>query len=135
MLIEIWFIIEYGNKHTENFCWLCKRNFILMFDVYYHKVNNEYFYCLNWKQLGQYWQCLIKDRDTFCPERCEKCTICKEMTNVFTELQDSFFFYPKQSLANKVDLVPYQPVLCVFNSVIDKKKKKISHWNWQINST
>ena len=49
------------------------------------------------------------------------------MTNVFTELQDSFFFYPKQSLANNVDLVPYQPVLCVFNSVIDKKKKKISH--------
>ena len=46
------------------------------------------------------------------------------MTNVFTELQDSFFFYPKQSLANNVDLVPYQPVLCVFNSVIDKKKKK-----------
>ena len=67
------------------------------FDVYYHKVNNEYFYCLNRKQLGQYWQCVIKDRDTFCPERCEKFTICKEMTDVFTELQDSFFFYSKQS--------------------------------------
>ena len=95
------------------------------FDVYYHKVNNEHFYCLNQKQLGQYWQCVVKGRDTFCHERCEKCTICKEMTDVFTELQDSFFFYPKQSLANNVDLVPYQPVLWrVFNSVIDKKNKK-----------
>ena len=46
------------------------------------------------------------------------------MTDVFTELQDSFFFYPKQSLANNDDLIPYQPVLwCVFNSVIDKKNK------------
>ena len=95
------------------------------FDVYYHKVNNEYFYCLNQKQLGQYWQCVIKDRDTFCLERCGKSTIGKEMTNVFNELQDSSSFYPKQSLANNVDLVPYQPVLWrVFNSVIDKKNKK-----------
>ena len=68
------------------------------FDVYYHKVNNEYFYCLNRKQLGQYWQCVIKDRDTFCPERCEKCSICKEMTDVFTELQDIYFFIQKQVL-------------------------------------
>ena len=95
------------------------------FEVYYHKVNNRYFYCLNQKQLGQYWQCVIKDRDTLCPDRCEKCSICKEMTDVFTELQDSFFFYPKQSLANNDDPIPYQPVLWrVFNSVFDKKKKK-----------
>ena len=95
------------------------------FDVYYHKVNNEYFYCLNRKQLGQYWQCVIKDRDTFCPDRCEKFTICKEMTDVFTELQDSFFFCPKQSLANNDDPIPYQPVLWrAFHRVIDKKKKK-----------
>ena len=34
------------------------------------------------------------------------------------------FFYPKQSLANNFNQVPYQPVLwCVFDSVIDKKKK------------
>ena len=32
----------------------------LEFDVYYHKVNNEYFYCLNRKQLGQYCQCVTK---------------------------------------------------------------------------
>ena len=35
------------------------------------------------------------------------------------------FFYPKQSLANNDDPIPYQPVLWrVFNSVIDKKNKK-----------
>ena len=25
-----------------------------LFNLYYHKVNNEYFYCVNRKQLGQY---------------------------------------------------------------------------------
>ena len=51
------------------------------------------------------------------------------MTDVFTELQDSFFFCPKQSLANNDDPIPYQPVLWrAFHRVIDKKKKKkISH--------
>ena len=89
-------------------------------DVYYHKVNNEYFYCLNRKQLGQYWQCVTKDRNTFCPERCEKCSICKEMTDIFSRLQDSFLFYPKQSVAKSFDQVSYQPVLwSIFNSVID----------------
>ena len=45
------------------------------------------------------------------------------MTDVFTELQDSFYFYPKQSFAKNDDPMPYQPVLWrVFNSVIDKKK-------------
>ena len=92
----------------------------LEFDVYYHKVNNEYFYRLNRKQLGQYWQCVTKDRDTFCPERCEKCSICKEMTDIFSGLQDSFLFYPKQSVAKNFDQVSYQPVLWrIFNSVTD----------------
>ena len=46
------------------------------------------------------------------------------MTDNFTELQNSFFFNPKQSLANNDDPILYQPVLGrVFNSVIDKKKK------------
>ena len=50
------------------------------------------------------------------------------MTDNFTELQNSFFFNPKQSLANNDDPILYQPVLGrVFNSVIDKKKKKNSH--------
>ena len=92
------------------------------FDVYYQKANNEYFYCLNRRQLGLYWQCVIADRDAFCPE---KCSICKEIADAFAELQDSFYFYPKKSVANNFGQVPYQPILRrVFHSVIDKKNKK-----------
>ena len=47
----------------------------------------------------------------FCAERCDKCNICKEMTDVFTELQDSYFFYAKTVVANNQDNIPYQPVL------------------------
>ena len=65
-----------------------------------NKGNNEYFYCLNREQLGQYWKCVVEDRDSFCPSRCNQCNICKEMWDVFTELQDSYFFYPKSSVAN-----------------------------------
>ena len=36
-----------------------------VFSLYYHKVNNEYFYSVNREQLGQYWCCVIEDRDTF----------------------------------------------------------------------
>ena len=43
---------------------------------------------------------------------------------VFTELQDSYFFYPKTSVANNHENRPYQPVLWrVFNSVINKNNK------------
>ena len=96
-----------------------------VFNLYYHKNNNEYFYCLNRDQLGQYWQCVVEDRDSFCPSRCNQCNICKEMSDVFTELQDSYFFYPKTSVANNHEEIPYQPVLWrVFTSVIDKNNKK-----------
>ena len=56
------------------------------FNVYYHKASNEYFYCFNHKKLGQYWQCVVADRDAFCSKKCEKCIICKEMADVFVEL-------------------------------------------------
>ena len=64
------------------------------FNVYYHKANNEYFYCLNHKRVRPILAIVIADRDAFCLEKCEKCSICKEMANVFVKLQDSFFFYP-----------------------------------------
>ena len=38
-----------------------------VFNVYYHQGNNKCFYCLNRKQLGQYWQCLVEDRELFLP--------------------------------------------------------------------
>ena len=91
----------------------CEGKHTPVFNFYYHKGNNEYFYCLNRDQLGQYWQCVIEHilLMCFCPERCDKCNICKEMTDVFTELQDSYFFYPKTVVANNHDNIPYQPVL------------------------
>ena len=68
------------------------------FDVCYYKANNEYFYCLNRKQLGQYWQCMIADRNAFCPEKCENVVFVKKWQMFSVELQDSLFFYPKKVL-------------------------------------
>ena len=100
----------------------CQGNHNPVFNVFHHKVNNQYFYCLNRKQLGQYWRCVVEDRDYFCSNRCDRCSICKEMTDVFSELQDSWFFYPKTTVANNFDQIPYQSVLwCIFTSILDKK--------------
>ena len=103
----------------------CQGNHNPVFNVFHHKVNNQYFYCLNRKQLGQYWRCVVEDRDYFCSNRCDRCSICKEMTDVFSELQDSWFFYPKTTVANNFDQIPYQSVLWrVFTSILDKKKNR-----------
>ena len=100
----------------------CQGNQLHVFNLYYHKNNNEFFYCLNRDQLGQYWQCVVEDRDLFCPNRSDQCNICKEISDVFTELQDSYFFYPKTSVANNHEEILYQHVLWLtFASVIDKK--------------
>ena len=61
--------------------------------LFYHKVNSEYFYCVNRQQLGEYWRCVIEDRDSFCPDRCDKCNICKAMSDVFAQLHNSYFFF------------------------------------------
>ena len=68
---------------------------------------------------------MVEDRDSFCPSRCDQCNIFKEMSDIFTELQDSYFFYLKTSVANNQEKIPYQPVLWrVFNSVINKNNNK-----------
>ena len=96
-----------------------------MFNAFYHKVNNQFFYRLNRNQLGQYWTCVVEDRDSLCSSRCDRCSICKEMSDVFSELQDSCFFYPKTTLANNHDEIPYQPVLwCIFTSTRNKRNEK-----------
>ena len=47
------------------------------------------------------------------------------MADIFTELQDSSFFYPNTSVANNQEVIPYQLVLWrVFTSIIDKNNKK-----------
>ena len=38
------------------------------FTLFFHKINNASFYCLNRKQLGEYWKCIMKDQEVFCPE-------------------------------------------------------------------
>ena len=78
-----------------------------VFNLYFHKGNNEYFYCINREQLGQYWKCVVEDRDSFCPSRCDQSNICKEMSDVFTEMQDTYFFHPKTSVANNQEKLPY----------------------------
>ena len=80
-----------------------------VFNLYYHKANSEYFYCVNREQLGQYWRCVVEDRDAFCPGKCDKCNMCKEMSDVFAELQDY--------AANSQEEIPYQPILWRFSLV------------------
>ena len=92
---------------------LVKENLLVIY-LFYHKVNNEYFYCVNREQLGQYWRCVVEDRDVFCRDRCDKCNICKEMS-VFSELQDSYFFYPRTDYANNQEDIPYQPIYLMEN--------------------
>lgn len=77
----------------------------LNFACFVHKENNTSCYCLNRKQLGQYWQCIIKDR--LYPRSCGHCQICRQVSHVFSELQDSFFFSPRVSV---FDEIPLQPV-------------------------
>ena len=78
-------------KHTE-------------FTLSFHKVNNTSFYCLNRKQLEEYWKCIVKDQDVFCPEKCNKCDVCEFLSKAYEELKDSWFFTPNKSLS-------YQPIL------------------------
>ena len=86
-----------------------------------HYKKKEVFYHVNRKQLGEYWRCVINDRDTFCPEKCYKYSVCNYMSIVYNELQDSYFLYPKNDQTNS----PYQPILWrVFTEGIDKNIKR-----------
>ena len=66
-----------------------------IFNLYYHKINKETCYCLNRHHLGHIRQCVVNDRNTFCPGRYEKYHVCKLMHEVFVELQGAYFFSPK----------------------------------------
>ena len=74
------------------------------FTLFFHEVNNTSFYYLNRKQLEEYWKCIVKDREDFCPEKCNKCDVCELFSKAYEELKDSWFFTPNKSL-------PYQPFL------------------------
>lgn len=64
------------------------------FGKYYHKANNETYYGLNRKQLGEYWHGVIEDQKMFCSEKCNECEVCKVLNEVFENLQDAYFFAP-----------------------------------------
>ena len=87
----------------------CQGNHNPEFTVYFHKVNNNSCYCLNRKQLRQYWFCIVQDREKLCPMSCSRCKICKEFTHFFSELTDAYFFTLKKANDNTVILS--QPVL------------------------
>ena len=47
------------------------------------------------------------------------------MSDIFYELQDSYFFYPKTTVANNYDEAPYQPVLWrIFTSTLNKRNER-----------
>lgn len=46
----------------------------------YHRNNDESFYCLNGKDLGEYWHCVQNDQQTLCPNKCKKYAVCKEFS-------------------------------------------------------
>ena len=76
----------------------------------FHKNNSQSCFCLNRRQLGQYWHCIINNRDYFCPLSCEQCKICKEVFHIFSELQDAYFFNLNTRVRCSSENIPYQPV-------------------------
>ena len=85
----------------------CSGNHNPQFSVYFYKINNRFCYCLNREQLGQYWRCVAKDREWFCPRSCGHCEICKEVTHMFSGLKDAHFFTP---IATIFEDLPDQPI-------------------------
>ena len=86
---------------------------------FFYKVNNEYFYCLNIKQLDEYWECIIKGQEIFCSEKCHDCVVCKFLTEAHDGLRRGYFLSPRKD-------APYQPILWkIFTNVIGKTNKSI----------
>ena len=52
------------------------------FALFFHRTNNESFYCLNGRQLTEYWRCVIAEQEAFCPGRCCKFDIYKDFNNL-----------------------------------------------------
>ena len=75
------------------------------------------FYTMNRLQLNEFWQCCLRDQQTFCSLICtESCKICKWVKTVYNKLRDNFFFDFDRSKDE-------QPILWrVFSCFLDKKK-------------
>ena len=85
----------------------CEGNHNPVFNLYYYNINKEWCYCLNRNQLGQYWQCVVQDRDTFCPDRCE----CMFLLNYETLI----FFLQKllQQIMRSLNLISLSYSVCL----------------------
>ena len=72
-----------------------------VFNILFDKGTNEYCYCLNRKQLEQYWDCVSKNREAICSKKCSvfdvfnKCMLCRQVADIWYELQKNFFFLSK----------------------------------------
>ena len=73
----------------------------------------QYCYCLNRKQLEQYWDCVSKNREAIFPKKCSvfdvfsKCMLCREVADIWYKLQKNYFFHPNEKVtADK----PLQPI-------------------------
>ena len=70
------------------------------FGLFFHRTSNEYFYCVNRKQLGKYYHCVLNDQKIFCLEKCAECSVSKLVATVFENLQDSYFFIQTNIIYN-----------------------------------
>ena len=104
---------------------ICEEKLNPAFTAYYHKNNNEFCYCLNREQLGHCLRYIIDDNALLCPTNREKCTVCKETSHIFTELQDSWFFYPNTEVRTISKSKPYQPVKWRIFTAANKKGFRI----------
>ena len=74
-----------------------------VFNILFDKSTNEYCYCLNRKQLEQYWDCVSKNREAICSKKCSvfdvfnKCMLCRQVADIWYELQKNFFFIQMKS--------------------------------------
>ena len=73
----------------------CQGNQDPVFNVFYHKVNNEYFYCFNRNQLGQYWKCVVEDRDFFALADTIDVVFVKKCLMFFLNCKTVIFFIQK----------------------------------------
>ena len=103
----------------------CQGNHDPAFNVFYHKVNNRHFYCLSRNQLGQYWKCVVEDREFFALADVINVVFVKKCLMFFLNCKTVIFFYPKASVANNHDEIPYQPVLWrIFTSTLNKRNER-----------
>ena len=115
------FNFEVVGLHSECDRLNCKGNHSPVFTIYREKPHGFYCYCLNRKQLGQYWRCIVEDCKFMCPSECGHCSICREMSHIFVELQEAYFFQPNLICRSASQGMPLQPVLWrVFNRSINK---------------